>query len=159
MLFLLACCVSTVAEDSQCDAVIWCATDFNGNQPRAVASLNVALLFRAVSRPTKGRVEVEGLQNMLSALKRVKQDGRWKRSGDEPPRQLQSSLVGGNTSGNKNKAKNDPIEFVLVSITPEAYLDYETPFGSFSGIKQQGENMVVQRLSFLFSYSAAIWTI
>ena len=134
---------TTVAQDSQCDCIIWCATDFNGNKPRAVASLDVALLFRAFSRPTKGRVEVEGLQNMLGALKRVKQDAQW-------TKQQQQQLASGRDSAKRDEEerkqkekKNDfPIDFVLVSISPEAYPDFETPFGSFSGIKQQGEDII-----------------
>eukprot|EP00978_Attheya_sp_CCMP212_P033978 scaffold140115_cov44-Attheya_sp.AAC.5 len=43
------------------DSVVWCATDVNANQPRAVSGLNVAFLFRAEADPTKGRVEIEGL--------------------------------------------------------------------------------------------------
>lgn len=104
-----------------CDAVIWCASDFNGNTPRAVSGLNVAFLFRAVTRPDKGRVEVEGLQNMLGALKLAKQE------------QQQGS-----------KATDDPTtDFVLVSMAPEAYGDFETPFGSFLDIKRQGEQMAL----------------
>jgi len=99
------------------------ATDFNGNQPRAVSGLNVAFLFRAVSRPTKGRVDVEGLENMLGALKTAKQDKLRK---------------------NPNSANNDPINFVLVSTAPDAFEDFETPFGSFYGIKKQGEGIVKQ---------------
>jgi len=106
-----------------CDAVVWCATDFNGNQPRAISGLNVAFLFRAVSRPTKGRVDVEGLENMLGALKTAKQDKLRK---------------------NPNSANNDPINFVLVSTAPDAFEDFETPFGSFYGIKKQGEGIVKQ---------------
>jgi hypothetical protein len=107
-----------------CDAVVWCATDFDGNTPRALG-LNVALFFRAVADPKKGRVEVEGLQNMLGALKTAKQDK--KRAG---------AVTG--TDG----SANDPVNFVLVSTAPEAFEDFETPFGSFKGIKQQGENIV-----------------
>jgi nucleoside-diphosphate-sugar epimerase len=104
-----------------CDAVVWCATDFDGNTPRALG-LDVALLFRAIADPKKGRVEVEGLQNMLGALKTAKQEKKY-RTGD-----------GGSA--------NDPVSFVLVSTAPEAFEDFETPYGSFKGIKQQGENIV-----------------
>ena len=68
----------SILSDNDVDAVIWCATDFNGNTPRAVSGLNVAFLFRAVASPTKGRVEIEGLQNMLGAFKKAKQDRKWK---------------------------------------------------------------------------------
>ncbi|GAX13205.1 hypothetical protein FisN_17Hh137 [Fistulifera solaris] len=108
-----------------CDAVIWCATDFNGNAPRAVASLNFAFLFRAVSRPAKGRVEVEGLENMLGALKVARQDAERKRR-----------LIGDSSQN------NDPINFVHVSMAPGTYSDFETPFGSFWGIKSSGEKII-----------------
>jgi hypothetical protein len=107
-----------------CDAVIWCATDFDGNTPRAVSSLNVALLFRAVSRPAKGRVEVEGVLNMLGALKKELQERR--------RRQPQASGI----------PEHSLVNFVLVSTAPDAYVDYETPFGSFRGIKRQGESLL-----------------
>ena len=117
---------TTVAEG--CDAVIWCATDFNGNLPRAVSGLNVAFLFRAVSRPDKGRVEVEGLQNMLGALRQAQLDRK---------RQDQFS----SPSSNKRKG-GDPINFVLVSTDANAFQNTETPFGSFYGIKQRGEELM-----------------
>lgn len=97
--------------------VVYSATDFNGNRPRAISGLNVAFLFRAVSRPDKGRVEVEGLENMLAALKTARQD-----------KQRRGATL-----------RNDPVNFVLVSTAPDAYEDFETPFGSFKGIKRQGE--------------------
>lgn len=104
-----------------CDAVVWCATDFQGNQPRSVSSLNLAFLARAVANPTKGRVEVEGLENMLGALKQARQN-KDRNSGRTP--------------------KNDPINFVLASTAPDALDDVETPFGSFKGIKRQGEQLL-----------------
>ena len=113
---------NTVCENI--DTVIWCATDFNGNTPRAVSGLNVAFLFRAVASPLKGRVEIEGLQNMLGALKLARQEKRRKTStGSEPIR-------------------SDPVNFLLVSMVPEAYGNYETPFGEFNGLKRQAEQMV-----------------
>lgn len=102
----------TIAEG--CDAVIWCATDFNGNTPRAVGSLDLAFLFRAVTRPTKGRVEVEGVQNMLGALKLSK----------------------------RTSSGNDPVNFIHVSMAPGTYSDFETSFGSFWGIKSLSEQIV-----------------
>jgi nucleoside-diphosphate-sugar epimerase len=104
-----------------CDAVVWCATDFDGNTPRALG-LNVAFLFRAIAAPDKGRVEVEGLQNMLGALKTARQEKYRTGAG----------------------AVNDPVNFVLVSTAPDAFQDSETPFGSFKSIKKQGENMLTQ---------------
>ncbi|GKY97002.1 hypothetical protein MPSEU_000659000 [Mayamaea pseudoterrestris] len=107
--------------DESIDAVVWCATDFNGNLPRAISGLNVAFLFRAVSNPIKGRVEVEGLENMLGALKLAKQERKRQRGYD---------------------ATNDPVNVVLVSTAPDALDDFETPFGSFLGIKRQGEELL-----------------
>jgi hypothetical protein len=108
--------------DETIDAVVWCATDFNGNTPRAVSGLNVAFLFRALASPTKGRVEVEGLQNMLGALK-VSQQDRHRALGYAP-------------------TTNDPTHVVLVSTAPDAFDDFETPFGSFKGIKKQSEGLL-----------------
>jgi hypothetical protein len=103
------------------DSVIWCATDFNGNQPRAISGLNVAFLFRAVASPTKGRVEVEGLRNILGGLKLAKQESSAQRS---------------------SPAGKQPINFVLVSAAPDALPDFETPFGTFQGLKREGEDIV-----------------
>jgi hypothetical protein len=117
-----------------CDAVVWCATDFNGNAPRAVPALSVALLFRAVSRPDKGRVDVEGVQNMLGALKQELQEQRRRRGLQQQPLQ-----EGG---GSPAQSSSSLVNFVLISTAPEAYDDYETPFGSFKGIKRQGEALL-----------------
>lgn len=122
---------ATVCENI--DAVIWCATDFNGNKPRAVSGLNFAFLFRAVAAPDKGRVEIEGLQNMLGALKNAQQDRKWKQ---------QQQPFGDKSRNNDSDTKNDPINFVLVSMVPEAYGNFETPFGEFNAIKRQGEEML-----------------
>jgi hypothetical protein len=101
------------------DSVIFCATDFNGNAPRALG-LDVAFLFRAVASPTKGRVEIEGLENMMAALKLAKD----KKS----------------SSNDKIRRKeNDPVEFLLVSMDPTAYGDFETPYGEFNAMKRQAE--------------------
>jgi hypothetical protein len=109
----------TICEDV--DSVIWCATDFDGNTPRALG-LNFAFLFRAVADPTKGRVEIEGLRNILGGLKNAKQEQ--KRKGIAP--------IGG----------KEPIDFTLVSTTPEAFKDFETPYGTFNGIKREGEDLL-----------------
>jgi hypothetical protein len=103
------------------DSVIWCATDFNGNQPRAISGLNIAFLFRAVASPTKGRVEVEGLRNILGGLKLARQESNARRS---------------------SPAGNQPINFVLVSASPDSLPDFETPFGTFQGLKREGEDIV-----------------
>jgi hypothetical protein len=120
-----------------CDAVLWCATDFNGNTPRAVSGLNAAFLFRAIASPDKGRVEIEGLKNMLGALKLAKQDKQRKNT----------------VSGGGKQLDNDPINFVLVSTAPEAFQDFETPFGSFNGLKRQGEDILKN------DFSSFTWTI
>lgn len=115
--------VRTITDDV--DSVIFCATDFEGNRPRAVASLNAAFLFRAVAAPDKGRVEIEGLRNCLEGLAGNIKDKNWKDqlSGD--------SIV--------ERKPSDPTQFVLVSTSPEAFGEFETPFGEFNGIKRQGE--------------------
>jgi hypothetical protein len=95
------------------DSVVFCATDFNGNAPRALG-LDVAFLFRAIASPTKGRVEIEGLENMISAMKLTKDN-------------------------KKRQKENDPIEFLLVSMDPTAYGDFETPYGEFNAMKRQAE--------------------
>ena len=124
----------TLTEDV--DSVIWCATDFNGNAPRAVSGLNMAFLFRAVASPTKGRVEIEGLQNILGALKLAKQD-----------KMRRNALSGNNNNNNNNNGSsldgpNDPVSFVLLSTAEGAFGNFETPFGEFNGLKRQGENML-----------------
>ena len=106
------------------DSVVWCATDFNGNQPRAVSGLNVAFLFRAVAAPDKGRVEIEGLRNILGGLTNAKNEKRYQQ--------------GQSTSGGL------PHDFVLVSTAPDAYEDFETPFGTFKGLKREGEDILKQ---------------
>lgn len=118
----------TIVEDADCDAIVWCATDFNGNLPRAVSSLNVALLFRAVTRPAKGRVDVEGVENMLGALRQVQLD-----------RKRVEQMA---DSGKKKSRGTDPINFVLVSADTGAFQDTETPFGTFYGIKKRGEDLI-----------------
>lgn len=124
--------VRTITEDV--DAVIFCATDFEGNRPRAVASLNVAFLFRAVADPTKGRVEIEGLRNCLEGLVGGMTERRWKDRLEPTP---------GGADGSVTKP-TDPTQFVLVSTSPDAFGEFETPFGEFNGLKRQGERMVVE---------------
>ena len=55
---------------------------------------------------------------MLSGLKKAKQDQKWK--------------------GNRVTGKL-PINFCMVSMSPGAFADFETPFGEFNGLKRQGE--------------------
>ena len=129
------------------DCVVWCATDFNGNKPRAVSGLNIAFLFRAVSNPTKGRVEIEGLINVLSGLKNSKQSRKW-----NADRVIASptSLDGrGRESFGRDTSvlekPNDPTSFVLVSASDSAFDDFETPFGSFKGLKRDGERILMEQ--------------
>jgi hypothetical protein len=110
------------------DSVIWCATDFNGNQPRAISGLNVAFLFRAIASPMKGRVEIEGVRNILGGLKNAKQNENWN---------ARTSTPAGSGSGGKQ-----PLDFVVVSTSPDAFEDFETPFGTFNGLKREGEDIV-----------------
>jgi len=123
--------VRTITEDV--DAVIYCATDFEGNRPRAVASLNAAFLFRAVASPAKGRVEIEGVRNVLEGLAGNAADRKWKER-LEP---------GVGAVGSKAKSAN-PTQFVLVSIAPDAFGGFETPLGEFNGMKRQGERIVME---------------
>lgn len=122
---------NTITEDV--DSVIWCATDFNGNTPRAVSGLNLAFLFRAVTDTTKGRVEIEGLKNILGGLKNARQSKSWNEQGG-----VESAFKGTAPSQNSN----DPINFVLVSTAPYAFENFETPFGEFNAIKREGEDIV-----------------
>ena len=121
---------ATITEDIDC--VVWCATDFNGNKPRAVSSLNVAFLFRAVTDWDKGRVEIEGLKNILEGLRQNKQSKKWQeRESFDAAMGMPPRTVG-----------KDPIDVVLVSTSPKAFRDFETPFGTFNGLKREGETMV-----------------
>lgn len=122
--------VSTITEDV--DAVIFAATDFEGNRPRAVASLNAAFLFRAVASPTKGRVEVEGVRNCIEGFLGNLSDRRYKER-LEPAR-----------SSTAVATESEPTQFVLVSTAPGAFGEFETPFGEFNGIKRQGEYITMQ---------------
>jgi hypothetical protein len=97
--------------------------DFNANQPRAISGLNLAFLFRAVVNPTKGRVEIEGLRKILGGLLAKKRDGR------------RDAIMGKPTSS----PQNDPTNVMPLSAAPQAYEDYETPFGTFNGLKREGE--------------------
>jgi hypothetical protein len=117
------------------DSIIYCATDFNGNTPRAVSGLNVAFLFRAIANPTKGRVEIEGLRNVLSGLKNNLQTKTWNERGREGG--VQAIL-----ESQRLQQRNDPINVVLVSAAPLAFQDFETPFGSFNGLKREGEDLL-----------------
>ncbi|KAL3802556.1 hypothetical protein ACHAW5_010949 [Stephanodiscus triporus] len=128
--------VRTMTEDV--DSIIYCATDFEGNRPRAVSSLDVALLFRAVANPTKGRVEVEGVRNCLEGLVGGINERRYR----DRSRTLSSGSSGAYVVANDEKSGNSrpgPTQFVLVSTSPDAYGNFETPFGEFNGLKRLGE--------------------
>lgn len=122
--------VQTILEDT--DAVIFCATDFEGNRPRAVASLNAAFLFRAVASPTKGRVEIEGVRNVLEGLVANMNNEKWK-----------DRMTSGGPVRSISKS-SDPTQFILVSVSPDAFGEFETPFGEFNGLKRQGERIVME---------------
>jgi len=131
--------VQTITEDV--DAIIFCATDFEGNRPRAVASLNAAFLFRAVADPTKGRVEIEGVRNCLEGLLNGINQRKWK-----------DRLEPGGDVDSTKKNKTGPTQFVLVSTAPDAFGGFETPFGEFNGLKRQGERIVMEEFPSI-SYS------
>ena len=118
------------------DSVLWCATDFNGNSPRAISGLNVAFLFRAITDSTKGRVEIEGLQNILGSLKKNLQDRKW--------RGTSGGMVGEQQQQARLSGPNDPTNFVLVSPAPGIFGNSETPFGEFNAMKRQGEQMLAK---------------
>jgi len=140
----------TIVDDSKADVVVWCATDFNGSTPRAISGgsgplSGLPFLFRAVASPDKGRVEVEGLYNMLGALKTFKQEAI--------QRERQLSAFGGGASRTEARLEIDRanqsqeqteegVDVLLVSSCPDALGNYETPFGTFLDIKRQGEDMI-----------------
>merc|ERR1712232_277244 len=116
---------AAVAGDVDC--LVWCATDFNGNKPRAISGLDIAFGFRAISNPTKGRVEIEGLRNILEALREEKLSKKFAdvRAGVD------------NTVNSENEATS----VILVSAAENALDDFVTPFGDFKAIKREGECM------------------
>lgn len=140
----------TITENVDC--VIWCATDFDGNTPRSIAApLNLAFLFRAISKPTKGRVEIEGLTNILAGLRNSQQSRRWmqrKSLGSFTDTDTSGKTVISSSTENSNSTgqayNNDPISLVLVSASESAFDDFETPFGSFKGLKRDGERIATQ---------------
>ena len=149
--------VQTITEGV--DAIIYCATDFDGNRPRAVASLNAAFLFRAIANPAKGRVEIEGLKNCLEGLTASLNDKRWKEQrrmanyiGESAVEVAAASNTSTTSSSAKKKSSSDPTQFVLVSSCPDAFGNFETPFGEFNGMKRQGEKIVLEDFPSL-SYS------
>jgi len=145
---------TTIVDNSQADVIVWCASDFNGNVPRALSGgtgplSSLPFLFRAVASPEKGRVEIEGMYNIVGALKIMKQN-----------RKRTQQLFAENTvavnrnddaatvvadADDDNATTNEAsslVDFVLASVSPDAFGDFETPFGRFLDIKRQGEDMI-----------------
>eukprot|EP00535_Pseudo-nitzschia_heimii_P005816 CAMPEP_0197175318 /NCGR_PEP_ID=MMETSP1423-20130617/1569_1 /TAXON_ID=476441 /ORGANISM="Pseudo-nitzschia heimii, Strain UNC1101" /LENGTH=535 /DNA_ID=CAMNT_0042624441 /DNA_START=105 /DNA_END=1712 /DNA_ORIENTATION=- len=152
----------TIVDDAKADVVVWCATDFNGSTPRALSGgsgplSGLPFLFRAVADPDKGRVEVEGLQNMLGALKTYKQESIQRNrqltafGGVEEDRGRSRSVPKADTEKEKDDETRG-VDFLLVSSCPDALGDFETPFGSFWDIKRQGEDMIPDQFP-SFKYS------
>jgi len=139
---------TTIMDDAQPDIIVWCASDFNGNIPRAISGgsgplSSLPFLFRAVASPDKGRCEIEGLYNIVGALKKMKQE--------TIQRERRLSAFDNNDNNNNkkddddnnnNKTQQPPVDVLIVSICPDALGDFETPFGRFLDIKRQGEDMI-----------------
>lgn len=89
------------------DIIYFCATDFAGNKPRAISRLDPGLLFRSISRPLKGRVEIEGLKNLLQSIQKSK------------------------------KKKDKKVTLIVPTVKRSAYGDFVTPFGDFHSIKKE----------------------
>jgi len=145
---------TTIVDNSQADVIVWCASDFNGNVPRALSGgtgplSSLPFLFRAVASPEKGRVEIEGMYNIVGALKIMKQNQK----------RTQQLFAENTVAVNRNDdaaavvaADDDDnattneapslVDFVLASVSPDAFGDFETPFGRFLDIKRQGEDMI-----------------
>lgn len=135
--------------------IVWCATDFNGSTPRSLSGgsgplSGLPFLFRAVADPDKGRVEVEGLQNMLGALKNFKQEAIQRKrqmtaftgTVRESPGADTEEEGSAASSNNDNDNEARGVDFLLVSSCPDALSNFETPFGAFLDIKRQGEDMI-----------------
>jgi hypothetical protein len=82
-----------------------------------------------VADPLKGRVEIEGVRNCLEGLKSAITDRRYRDN------------LAGRTSSSTGSSKG-PTQFVLISCTPDAFGEFETPFGEFNGLKRQSEYIV-----------------
>jgi len=121
--------VECTAVTKDVDAVVWCATDFNANKPRAISGLNFAFLFRAVAAPTKGRVEIEGLRNILEGLRESKLARRFAAA-----RRGEVLAPAGTEEGLTS--------VVLASAAEDALADFVTPLGDFRALKREGEAML-----------------
>ena len=66
-----------------------------------------------------------------------------------------AELTGGSvptTTSTTSASSTDPTQFILVSTTPGAFGEFETPFGEFNGLKRQAERIVEKEFPSL-SYS------
>jgi hypothetical protein len=106
----------TVVRAYDVDTVVFCASDFSRNVPRAVGTFfNVPLLLRAVTRPDKGSVEVDGLINLYEAWRKVQSD--------------------------QGKALSNPCRFLHISVSPQAFGDDDPP-SPFYQVKRSSEEIV-----------------
>ena len=123
---------------------------------------SLPFLFRAVASPDKGRVEVEGLYNMLGALKTFRQEAIQRKrqlsafGGSGSSRSSVSAALeqreidnantvdgnDANTNNDDDENSNKAVDILLVSSCPDALGNFETPFGTFIDIKRQGEDMI-----------------
>jgi hypothetical protein len=109
---------SCAAAVSGADVVVFVATDFDGATPRSLRpQLDLGLLFRAVRDPLKGRVEIEGVRNVLESFQ-----AELRRRPEEKGRRA---------------------NFVLVSSAPGAVGDFVTPLGDFEKLKREGEALTL----------------
>lgn len=138
---------TTITENVDC--VIFTATDFNGNVPRAVSGLNMAFLFRAIASPDKGRVEIEGLRNVLEGLTANRKSASWNMRRFTPGSRIREE----DTEENLQRKEPRPEHMNVVYLSPaeQAFTDFETPFGTFKDIKRQGENIVLNEFPSLTS--------
>ena len=145
---------TTIVDNSQADVIVWCASDFNGNVPRALSGgtgplSSLPFLFRAVASPEKGRVEIEGMYNIVGALKIMKQNRKrtqqlFAENTVAVNRNDDAATVVADADDDNATTNEAPslVDFVLASVSPDAFGDFETPFGRFLDIKRQGEDMI-----------------
>jgi len=99
-----------------CDMVVFAAGDFKNNKPRGVSTFSPGLLFRSIVDVSKGRVEVEGVKNVLNAI------------------------VGERERRPKNRVGP---EFIYISPDLECFDDFPTTSQSFKEIKSLGVEIVL----------------
>ena len=56
-----------------------------------------------------------------------------------------------NINKSTTSAAGSSLDFVLVSVMPTAFENFETPFGEFNSIKRQGEQMLLKEYPSLSS--------